>query len=130
MSRARPLRIAYGRLFHEACAGSPLTTEREDFQRMHRLEGDDLAAACRLRGQELAGYLAHAELTGFVQATRLDRRVETVPLASSLAVPSGPLSRACFEELVEDLLDRVRRAGPLDGVYLALHRSMEVEGLE
>lgn len=126
----RPLRIAYGRLFHEACAWSPLTTELADFERVHRLEGDALAAVCRLRGKELEGYLAHAELTGFVQAARRAGGVETVPLASSLAIPSGPVSRACFDWLVDDLVARLAAAGPVDGVYLALHGSMEVVGLD
>lgn len=125
----RPLRIAYGRIFHEACAGSPLQTTRADFERQHRLTGDELGRAASLRGCELASFFPHAELTGFVQAARAAGGVETVPLASSLAVPSGPLTRECFDWLLDDLVARVRDAGPLDGVYLALHGSMEVAGL-
>jgi len=52
-----------------------------------------------------------------------------VPLASSFCVPSGPLDAACFEWLVDDLVERLRAAGPLDGVYLALHGSMQVDSL-
>lgn len=125
----RPLRIAYGRIFHEACAYSPLLTAREDFERFHRMEGERLARACRLRSSELEGYLPYAELTGFCQAARLAGNVETVPLASSLAVPNGPLESGCFEWLVDDLIERLERAGSVDGVYLALHGSMQVEGL-
>ena len=125
----RPLRIAYGRVFHEANAYSPLSTTREDFERMHSIEGDALAHATTLRGEELAGYMAHAELTGFVQAARLARGVTTIPLSSRLAVPGGPLTRECFEWLVSDLVDRIRASGPLDGLYLALHGSMEVRDL-
>ena len=39
----RPLRIAYGRIFHEANAYSPVLTSRADIERMHRLEGAALA---------------------------------------------------------------------------------------
>lgn len=124
-----PLRIAYGRFFHEANAFSPLPTTKGDLLAVHRLEGEALARACGLRGREIAGYLAHAELTGFVQAARLCRRVETVPLASSLAVSGGPLERAAFDWVLDDLVARIREAGPLDGVYLALHGSMQVAGL-
>lgn len=126
----RPLRIAYGRIFHEACAYSPLLTDRDAFARFHRLEGAELAAACTLRGSELAGYLPHAELSGFVSAARLAGHVETVPLASSLAVPSGPLTGECFAWLLDDLVERLEAAGALDGVYLALHGSMQVDGLD
>ncbi|MEZ4225393.1 MAG: M81 family metallopeptidase [Polyangiaceae bacterium] len=126
----RPLRIAYGRIFHEACADSPLVTTRADFERMHARSGADLAKATTLRGSELEGYLPHAELTGFAQAARLAGRVETVPLASYMAVPGGPLTRECFDWLLTSLLDQLEAAGSVDGVYLALHGSMEVVGLD
>ena len=126
----RPLRIAYGRLFHEANAWSPVLTELCDFERLHHMAGSELEAATTLRGTELKSFMPHAELTGFRQAARLAGDVETVPLQSSLAVPGGPLSRACFDGLVEGLVERIREALPLDGVYLALHGSMQVDGLE
>jgi microcystin degradation protein MlrC len=126
----RPLRIAYGRIFHEANAFSPLVTTREDFERMHYLRGEALARATTLRGSELLGYLAHAELTGFVQAARLAGNVTTVPLVSALAVPGGPIVREAFEGIVNDLLASLEAAGPVDGVYLALHGSMEVSGFD
>jgi len=126
----RPLRIGYGRIFHEANAFSPLVTTREDFERLHFLRGDVLAQATTLRGKEIPGYLAHAELTGFVQAARLAGGVTTIPLISALAVPGGPLVRASFDSIVDDLVARVSDASALDGVYLALHGSMEVSGLD
>lgn len=126
----RPLRVAYGRIFHEANAFTPLVTTREDFERMHYLSGDALARVTTLTASEIEGYLAHAELTGFVQAARLAGGVTTVPLLSALAVPGGPLVRADFESIVSDLLSRLDSAGPLDGVYLALHGSMEVADLD
>jgi microcystin degradation protein MlrC len=127
--KGRPLRIGYGRIFHEANAFSPLVTTREDFERLHYLAGDALADAASLRGVELASFMPHAELTGFVQAARAAGNVETVPLVSAFAVPGGPLTRACFDGIVDDLVARIEEALPLDGVYLALHGSMEVEGL-
>lgn len=125
------LRIGYARIFHEACAYSPLLTERADFERVHHLEGAALERATSLRGAELASFMPHAELTGFRQAVRLFGRggATCVPLQSSFAVPSGPLSRACFAWVLDGLEAKLREAGRLDGVYLALHGSMQVEGL-
>ena len=125
----RPLRIAYGRVFHEANTWSPLLTERGDFERMHHMSGERLARAATLRGSELEGYLPHAELTGFVQAARAAGQVETLPLASSLAVPSGPLSRECFDWILDEMMTRLEATGGVDGLYLALHGSMQVDGL-
>ena len=126
----RPLRLAYGRLFHEANAYSPLRTTRADFERFHHVEDDALAACTTLRGAELERFMPHAELTGFRQAARLAGNVATVPLQSSLAVPSGPLTREAWDDLTGALLGRLAEAGSLDGVYLALHGSMQVEGLD
>jgi microcystin degradation protein MlrC len=126
----RPLRIAYGRIFHEANAYSPLLTERAAFERFHHVAGDELARAAELSGVELRSFMPHAELTGFVQAARHAGGVELVPLSSSLAVPSGPLSRACFDWVLGELVSRLEAAGPVDGVYLALHGSMQVAELE
>ena len=125
-----PLRIAYGRLFHEANARSPLLTERDDFDRIHHLEGEALAHASSLGGAELKSFMPHAELTGFRQAALLAGGVTTVPLASSFAIPSGPLSRGCFDGLTDGLVEKLRASLPVDGVYLALHGSMQVDGLD
>ncbi|HSO40790.1 MAG TPA: M81 family metallopeptidase [Labilithrix sp.] len=129
-SGQRPLRIAYGRLFHEANAYSPVRTTIEDFERLHLVSGAALERASSLRGVELKSFMPHAELTGFRQAARLAGGVTCVPLESSMAVPGGPLTRGCFDALVGRLLDRLEQALPLDGVYLALHGSMQVEGLD
>ena len=125
----RPLRVGYGRIFHEACADSPVPTTPADFHRMHHLQGAELAAACGLRGSELKSFFPHAELTGFQLAARLAGDVTAVPLISSLAVPGGPLTADCFAWLIDGLVASIQAAGPLDGLYLALHGSMEVEGL-
>lgn len=125
---SRPLRIGYGRIFHEACGASPLLSGLDAFQRLHWKRGAELAEATTLRGVELLSMMPHAELTGFRQAARLARGVTTVPLFSALAVPGGPLSPAAFEGLLGALLAELDAAGPLDGVYLALHGSMEVAG--
>jgi microcystin degradation protein MlrC len=96
---------------------------------MHHLEGEALAQATTLGAPELKAFMPHAELTGFVQAMRRAGGVETIPLTSSLAVPGGPVARADFESLLGGLCARLQAAGRIDGLYLALHGSMQVEGL-
>lgn len=126
----RRLRIGYGRIFHEACAFSPLPTDVAAFDRMHHVRGGELADLSTIGGSELASFMPHAELTGFVQAARLAGNVETVPLSSALAVPGGPIPHAVFRQLLDELVSATKHAGHLDGVYLALHGSMQVEGLD
>lgn len=126
----RPLRIGYGRIFHEANAFSPIATPQRDFESFHHLTAEAVEKAASLRGVELASFMPHAELTGFQQAARLAGGVETVPLLSAMAVPGGPLDPACFAWLLDELVGRLEAAGSLDGVYLALHGSMQVQGLD
>ena len=125
----RPLRIAYGRVFQEANAFSPLPTTRADFEAMHCLDGAELHRATRLMGSEIAGFLPHAELTGAVQAARIAGDADMVPLWSTLAVSGGPVTAEAFAWLVDETLRRLQDAGRVDGVYLALHGSMQVDGL-
>ncbi len=126
----RPLRIAYGRVFHEGNAFSTLSTTREHFENFHVHEGETLASKCRLRGKELEGFMPQAELSGFVQAARAAGNVDCVPLFSAMTVPSGMLTPETFAWLRDRLIDNLKQAGPLDAVYLALHGAMQVQGMK
>jgi len=126
---ARPLRIAYGRISQETNAFSPVDSTLEDFRRSHLLEGEGLRAACSLLGNEAPGWTPVAELSGFrLAAARWGRQVEPVPLFSAWALPSGPLSEDAFLTLRNRLVESLRRAGPVDGVYLAMHGAMRARG--
>jgi microcystin degradation protein MlrC len=121
-------RIAYGRVAQETNALSPVHTTLADFRAMHYVEGDALARAVGRRGEEAAGFLKKAEIRGFVDRARSLGVRELVPTLSAWAVPSGPLDRACFDALTSELCRRLRGAGKLDGLFLALHGSMGVVG--
>ncbi len=45
-------------------------------------------------------------------------RVEWVPLVHAVALPGGPVERETFERIREELIGRIREAGPLDGLRL------------
>ncbi len=127
-SLERPLRIAFGRIAQETNALSPVLTETSDFRAMHLVEGDELLAVCGAGREEAPGFVKNAELSGFVAKARKLGGIELVPTLSAWAVPGGPLSPACFEELTSALVAKLRAAGPLDAVFLSLHGSMGVVG--
>lgn len=130
MAKRPKLRIAYGRIAQETNALSPVRTELADFERTHYAEGRVLQKACSPLRSEVAGLMRNAELSGFVQGARkADANVELVPTLSAWAVPSGPLTQACFETLVRRLELLLKGAGPLDGVFLSLHGAMGVDGV-
>ncbi|MFZ9890107.1 MAG: M81 family metallopeptidase, partial [Myxococcota bacterium] len=125
----RKLRLAFGRLNQETNALSPVATTMDDFARVHLVEGPALLARCGRGETEAEGFLKDGELSGFVQACARHNDIELLPLASAWAVPGGPLTGACFDDVTERLLAPLREALPVDGVYLCLHGAMGVEGL-
>src|SRR4029079_7085054 len=54
----------------------------------------------------------------------------TLGLVWGAASPSAQVTRDAYECIVGDLVDRLRRAGPVDGVYLDLHGAMVAEHLD
>jgi microcystin degradation protein MlrC len=127
------MRLACARINQETNALSPVATTFADFEAVHLLRGDAIAPLLGWWATEVKSMFRNAELSGFAQ--RVERRssrqrpLEVVPLLSAWAVPSGPLTRACFDALLADLTEQLRRAGDVDAVYLSLHGAMGVHDL-
>lgn len=122
-------RIAFARIAQESNSLSPVATTLADFESSHYLAGDALYRAVT-DGPEVPGFFKRAELAGFVQAARERKHeIEIVPILSAWASSGGPLSKDCFETLEERVLEALRRAGPIDGMYFCLHGAMGVHGV-
>ncbi|MBI1777067.1 MAG: M81 family metallopeptidase [Proteobacteria bacterium] len=111
------MRIAVGALIEEANTFSPLKTTVETFQQYYLLRGQELFTGFGAAQVEVPGFLSVLQPAG----------VEIVPLLAASAAASGPLTRATFEALAGELIERLKRALPVDGVLLALHGSMTSE---
>lgn len=123
-------RIAFARICQESNALSPVPTTLADFESQHYVAGEALLEQCAGSGSEVPGFFRRAELGGFVAAARRQRSaVEPVPIFSAWASSGGPLSLECFEALEARLVEGLRAAGRLDGVFLALHGAMGVAGV-
>lgn len=101
-------RIAVGGIHTECSTSSPVLMQPEDFR--------------VLRGADL---LAH-EYFDFLHADG----VEHLPLLHARAVPGGPVARATYEAFKAEFLDRLKATLPIDGLYLAMHGAMNVEGMD
>ncbi len=123
------LRIACARIMQESHPLSPVPTTLDDFRSMHFFEGDELGPRLGRFGQEVPGFLRNAELSGCVRAVRRLGGAEPVPLLSAWSGAGGPLDKACFDGLRDRLTSALERAGPIDGLYLALHGAMCAEGV-
>ena len=54
---------------------------------------------------------------------------EVVPLVYAVSLPSGAVTRACFDEILSDFRREAAKHPDADGIYLYLHGAMYVEGL-
>src|SRR5438045_2126963 len=110
------MRVAIGGIMHEsntfAATPTPLTafTVRR---------GAEIVAAYQDTDHEVAGFLQGAAGNG----------LELAPTLFAGATPAGPVAVDAFEALVGELIQRLRDAEPFDGLLLALHGAMAVEGL-
>lgn len=54
---------------------------------------------------------------------------EVVPLVYAVSLPSGMVTRECFDEVLADFRKEAAKHPDADGIYLYLHGAMYVEGL-
>ena len=107
------MRIGVGSIFQESNQFAATQTDLSLFRNSYVHEGDTLL---QLAGTdcEVAGMLATCEAAG----------AQVVPLLAARCVSGGVLSDDCYAYLKDALLARLREAGPLDGLALAMHGSM------
>ncbi len=112
-----PQRIAIASLMQESNSFSPLPTTLETFAHYYLLHGDEM----------LSGYgEAKTEVPGFFEVLKA-AGATPVPLLAAYAAAGGTVTRVAFNELVEEIEQRLRAAGPVDGLLLALHGALVVE---
>jgi microcystin degradation protein MlrC len=112
-----PLRIAIGSLMQETNTFVPFKTTLETFHSVYIYKGEELLTAYGT---------ARVEVPAFLDVLR-EAGATPVPLLAGHAGSNGPLTRPCFDTLLNDLLARLKAAAPVDAVLLALHGSMVIE---
>jgi microcystin degradation protein MlrC len=69
----------------------------------------------------------YVALPGFLSVLK-EAGAVPVPLLATEALAGGALTRATFEALLDELSERLHAAGAVDGLLLALHGALMVEG--
>lgn len=103
------MRIAVGGIHTESSTFNPVLTEAHDF--------------LVRRGEEIIADPRFVHLHDYPAW-------EYFPTIHARAIPGGPVSRAAFERFLDEHLTALKAALPLDGVYLAMHGAMNVEGMD
>ena len=105
---AQTKRLAFGGIQIECSTYSRIRARMEDFTVR--------------RGQELADDPFFSLLKTYPYPFQ--------PTLLATAVPGGPVERHTYEELKAEFLHRIKALLPLDGLYLAMHGAMYVEGMQ
>jgi microcystin degradation protein MlrC len=111
------MKIAIASLMQETNSFSPLPTTVATFESYYLLRGQELMTGYGEARVEVPGFLAVLDAAG----------ATPVPLLAAYAAASGTVTRAAFDALVGEIEERLRRAGPVDGLLLALHGALVVE---
>jgi len=102
------MRIAVGGLHTECSTYSPVLMQEHDFR--------------ILRGADLTAHDYFAFLG--------DYDVTIAPLLHARAIAGGPVARPVYDAFKAEFLERLSAALPVDGVYLAMHGAMYVDGMQ
>lgn len=101
----RRLRIGIGGMSIESSTFCPHRTTYDDFR--------------ITRGAELLDRYTWTAPDG-----DLAERAEWVPLLHAVSLPGGPVERGTYDRIKDELIERLRRAGPLDGLVYDIHGAM------
>ena len=112
------MKVLVGGISHESNTFANAFTGRQEFEASHLAHGDDVPRLFLGTNTEVGGFLASSKANGIEPTCSLVAHAE----------PSGPVVRATYEEFKERILADLRRTR-FDGVYLALHGAMTVQGL-
>ncbi len=105
------MRIGILAFLHESNTFCPQPTTRQSFEQNTLLAGESIR-------QQLAD--SHHEVGGFFGGLE-EAGATAVPLYAARAIPSGTIRADDYSQIVNELLQSVRDAGPLDGILAAPH---------
>ena len=111
------MRVAIASLMQETNTFVQFRTDLDTFRTYYLRRGADL----------IDGFgNARVEVPGFFSVLRASQ-VQPVPILAAYAASGGPVTRKAFDTIVDEVVERLHAATPLDGVLLALHGAMVVE---
>ncbi|MDA7966947.1 M81 family metallopeptidase [Ruegeria sp.] len=94
-----------------------MRTSMDDFRAKHFYVGDEIPENFRGTGSEVGGAMEVAEAHGW----------QPVYITAGQAEPGGPILEVARAEFTDATIRGLRAAGPLDGVFVALHGAMVTE---
>lgn len=111
------MRIAIGALMQESNSFCVARAGLQDFRNKYLEVGEALVDRLSGTDTEMGGAIAELRAAG----------AQIAPLLATHGGAGGIVTAECHRALRDDLLERLQAAGPIDGVFLALHGAMVAE---
>ena len=109
--------ITIGGIMHESNTFSSVPTDKAAFGAGHLVVGDDILNVWAEAHHEVSGFIQGASIYGYA----------LYPTLMASATPSGPVTDSTLDELVDELIRRIKSAPNPSGLLLALHGAMVTE---
>lgn len=116
----KKLRIGIAFFYHESHSFSPLKTDIQAFYNEGYFKGNEIFTAYKD---------TKTEVGGFLDVLNRFKEIEIVPLLCAAAIPSGMVTKEAYDQIEQEMMVAIGEAGELDGLLLALHGAMVVEGI-
>ncbi len=118
------MRIVTGTVSHETHVMSNISTGLDEFRSRRLLYGDELFSEFTGTATPAGGIIEGCKRNGF----------ELVPTVFASATPSGIVTKEAFDQILGDIVSRIKAAEPFDAVVMHLHGAgvseeyMDIEG--
>ena len=112
----KPL-VAIAGISHESNSFNVLKTRLEDFNYKSQRSREEFIDYYAKANTTISGYIEGAKRFGF----------DLYPTTAVRAQPKGPVTDKAFNYLTAKIIEQLKAAPELDGIFLALHGAMVVE---
>jgi len=117
-SERKRKRVALLGIYHESNTFIKTPTTLQDFANSHWLKGEAIRSEYRDAFHEIGGMLEVLD----------SHEVEVVPVMFAEATPGGIIEKAAYHRLLQDMMEGLRQALPVDGCMVIPHGAGVAEG--
>ena len=114
------MKIAIGSLMQETNSFSTFKTDLHSFENREFLSGDEIISYHNKKGTGVGAFIEVAE----------KENIQLIPLLSACMSAGGIVTAEAYNKIKMLFLEKLRQVKQFDGVLLALHGAMAVEGLD
>ncbi len=117
-----PKTVIMAEFLQETNSFSPVLTTERNFRAGSLLYGEEIFRAARAAKLELGGFLDAIDEHG-------GGTIRIVPVVKARSMSGGPVERQFYERVKKTIIDAVKAEKKVDGIYIAMHGAMGVEGM-